>query len=74
LGIVGFANEAFTGIVTPALSSVDQKSKELGKRAANLYFESLLKKNDNSVIAIKEEIIEAEIIIRASSTRKSTLY
>jgi DNA-binding LacI/PurR family transcriptional regulator len=74
LGIIGFANEAFTGIITPALSSVDQKSKELGKRAAKLYFETLVKKNDKSVAARKEEIIDAEIIIRESTTRKSTLH
>jgi DNA-binding LacI/PurR family transcriptional regulator len=71
LGIIGFANEDFTGIVTPSLSSVNQKSKELGKRAANLFFERLEKGNNDSSMIIKEEVIEAELIIRASSTRNS---
>ncbi|MDP4250852.1 MAG: substrate-binding domain-containing protein [Bacteroidota bacterium] len=37
IGIIGFANEAFDGFISPSLSSVDQKSKELGKDAANIY-------------------------------------
>jgi DNA-binding LacI/PurR family transcriptional regulator len=68
LGIVGFANEAFTQIIKPTLSSVDQKSKELGRQAANLYFESILK-NTSIVPMNKTEIICSEIIKRQSSGR-----
>jgi DNA-binding LacI/PurR family transcriptional regulator len=68
LGIFGFANEYFTEITKPALSSVDQKSKELGKCAANLYFEKILK-GKGEVCTNKKEIIKSEIIIRQSSLR-----
>jgi DNA-binding LacI/PurR family transcriptional regulator len=68
LGIFGFANEAFTEIISPALSSVDQKSKELGKRAAKIYFENILK-GQNTIVKDHEEIIKSEIIIRQSSVR-----
>jgi LacI family transcriptional regulator len=68
LGIFGFANEAFTEIIRPALSSVDQKSKDLGKRAANVYFKNILKSN-GAVLADKLEIIQSEIIARDSSRR-----
>ena len=68
LGIFGFANEDFGEIIKPTLSSVDQKSKELGKHAANLYFKNMLKKNDE-LPADKKEIINSEIIIRQSSLR-----
>ena len=70
LGIFGFANEDFGEIIKPTLSSVDQKSKELGKHAANLYFKNMLKKNDE-LPADKKEIINSEIIIRQSSLKSS---
>jgi len=68
LGIFGFANEAFAEIIKPALSSVDQKSKDLGKCAANVYFKNILK-SKGTVIADKLEIIKSEIIARRSSGR-----
>jgi LacI family transcriptional regulator len=70
LGIFGFANEDFTEIIKPALSSVDQKGKELGKRAANLYFEKILK-GEGDLSTSKKEIVKSEIIIRRSSVRAS---
>jgi DNA-binding LacI/PurR family transcriptional regulator len=68
LGIFGFANEAFSSIIKPSLSSVDQKSKELGKRAAKIYFENILKGN-NTATKNREEIIKSEIIVRESTMR-----
>jgi DNA-binding LacI/PurR family transcriptional regulator len=70
LGIFGFANEDFSEIIKPTLSSVDQKSKELGKHAAEIYFKNILKKNDEFP-ADKKEIINSEIIIRQSSLKTS---
>ena len=68
LGLFGFANEAFTDIIKPSLSSVDQKSKEMGKHAAKIYFENILR-GSGSFIKNHEEIIKAEIIVRKSSIR-----
>lgn len=68
LGIFGFSNEAFTEMIRPALSSVNQKSKELGKQAAGLYFKSLAKTNGDPEPE-KKEIIKSEIIVRQSSKR-----
>jgi LacI family transcriptional regulator len=70
LGIFGFANEDFTEITNPALSSVDQKSKELGKHAVNLYFKKVLK-GEGKLSTDKKEIVKSEIIIRRSSLRES---
>jgi LacI family transcriptional regulator len=70
LGIFGFANEIFTELIEPSLSSVDQKSKEMGAHAANLYFDKILQRQDkNSPISFREEIIKTEIIVRDSSIR-----
>lgn len=73
LGIFGFANEDFTSIVEPALSSVDQKSKELGKEAANLYFQTILKKDRKIPDDFKEVIIKMEVISRMSTDKKNTI-
>jgi DNA-binding LacI/PurR family transcriptional regulator len=81
VGIFGFANEAFTELIRPSLSSVDQKSKELGCHAANVYFEKILKyksskglkKETSKKDLTKSEVIKSEIIARQSSNRKSVL-
>jgi DNA-binding LacI/PurR family transcriptional regulator len=69
LGIFGFANEVFTELIQPTLSSIDQNSKELGKRAANLYFKNILPGNVATETS-KKEIIKSEIIERESSLRR----
>jgi DNA-binding LacI/PurR family transcriptional regulator len=68
LGIFGFANEFFTKIMKPTLSSVDQKSKDMGKSAANIYFNSIVQSNHQTTES-KVEIIKSEIIVRQSSQR-----
>jgi DNA-binding LacI/PurR family transcriptional regulator len=71
LGIFGFANEAFTEISNPSLSSVDQNSKELGKHAARIYFEKIFKGIDIPPMQ-QEETITTRIMARNSSTRKTS--
>lgn len=68
LGVFGFANEAFAELLIPSLSSVDQKSKEMGKCAANLYFKKIL---SGEYMSDKEKqiIIASDIIARQSSSR-----
>lgn len=66
LGLIGFANEEFTELIQPALSTVDQKSKELGRCAANVYFTKLLDKKITEKPSV--QIIDSEIIIRESSS------
>jgi LacI family transcriptional regulator len=51
---------------------VDQKSKELGKRAAKVYFDKILKHTAQS-IKNQEEIVKSEIIVRDSSMRRNYL-
>ncbi|HMS68970.1 MAG: LacI family DNA-binding transcriptional regulator [Saprospiraceae bacterium] len=68
LAIFGFANEDFTTITNPFLSSVDQKSKELGRQAALAFF---AKTNAERVRGEKIEpiIVESEIMVRQSSKK-----
>jgi len=72
LGIFGFANEAFTELIKPSLSSGDQKSKELGRHAANVYFKRLMKDKSgkgSKKESSKSEVIKSEIIVRESSIK-----
>jgi LacI family transcriptional regulator len=41
VAVVGFANEPYSEIIIPPLSSVDQHSREIGQAAAKLFFEEL---------------------------------
>ena len=74
IGIVGYANEAFVEYISPSLSSVDQKSKKLGKDAANIYFNHIVKPAGTIEAAAKFEklVVESSIIIRDSSSRIKT--
>jgi len=67
VGLFGFANEPFTELIEPAISSIDQKSEELGYQAAMVYFEEILKKADDLTTTTK--VIKSELKIRKSSKR-----
>jgi LacI family transcriptional regulator len=63
LCIVGFSNEPFTSFIDPALSTVDQHSRRMGRRAARLLLEEI--KIDKPKPS--RTILKPELIIRASS-------
>lgn len=65
VAVVGFANEPYASILEPALSSVDQHSKEIGQTAAKLFFEQL--KEQHSAIIPKRVVLTPNLIIRKSS-------
>ena len=68
LGVFGFANEAFTNLIRPALSSVNQNSKVLGRHAANVYFQTIRDKKQPASTDFTE-IISCDIIARRSSQK-----
>ncbi len=69
VGITGYANEPFTALIVPTLTSVDQKGLQMGQAAARL----LLDQIDSRVLTdISEPIwIRPGLMIRESSMRKS---
>jgi DNA-binding LacI/PurR family transcriptional regulator len=68
VGIVGYANEPFTDLVSPSISTLDQFSMEMGKEAAKIMLDELSQHNEH--IAFKQLLIEPELIIRDSSKRR----
>jgi DNA-binding LacI/PurR family transcriptional regulator len=68
LGVFGFANEAFTELVKPTLSSVDQRSRDIGRSAANVYFNHLINNQSDAGLE-KMIVIKSDIISRESSSK-----
>ncbi|HEV9036099.1 MAG TPA: LacI family DNA-binding transcriptional regulator [Puia sp.] len=66
IGLVGFNNEPVTGLVTPAISSVDMPSFELGKAAAKLFIETM---HNNEHMGKVEEVLRPRLQVRESSMR-----
>lgn len=66
IGLVGFNNEPVTGLVTPAISSVEQPAFELGKTAAKLFIEHMHNDADMKDVEI---ILKPRLIVRESSLR-----
>jgi len=68
VGIIGFANEPFTGLTSPGISAFDQHSEEMGRIAAGLLFEQINAGEEKKFIP-KSISIKPELIIRKSSAR-----
>ncbi|MEM7575153.1 MAG: LacI family DNA-binding transcriptional regulator [Bacteroidota bacterium] len=66
LGVVGFANEPFTELVTPTLSSIDQQTRSIGSRAAERLLAAL---NNPTEAAPDHLVLLPELIVRESSRR-----
>lgn len=65
IALVGFGNEPFTAMVTPAISSIEQHSAEIGKQAALTFLERV--KEPFVKQTLNKVILDAELIIRDSS-------
>ncbi len=67
LGICGYANEPFTELTSPSITTIDQFSLYMGKTIANLYFQEMENK-DTSVIP-KIISIKPKLIVRSSTMK-----
>jgi len=68
LGILGYANEPFTELTSPSITTIDQFSVHMGKTVADLYFKEM--ENKDTVIVPKTISVKPELIVRASTSRK----
>jgi len=67
IAVVGYANEPYAEILEPALSSVDQHSKEMGQTVARLFLEEISASYGS--ITPKRIILAPDLYIRKSSMR-----
>jgi len=71
-GIIGFCNDLFGEHITPSLSTVDQKTVQMGEEAFNLIYELISKKGEK--INIQKRILTPILITRESSKKNSMLF
>ena len=67
MALVGFGNEPFTSMVSPTISSVEQHSADIGKRAAQTFLAHM-----NAPLIqqhLNKQILNAALIVRDSSKR-----
>ncbi|MEO9476613.1 MAG: LacI family DNA-binding transcriptional regulator [Cyclobacteriaceae bacterium] len=65
VGVIGFGNDPFTQYLEPTMTSVDQKSKEMGKTVAQVFLEQI--SNDHQIH--RKVLLTPELITRASSDK-----
>ncbi|MGE5499591.1 MAG: substrate-binding domain-containing protein, partial [Syntrophothermus sp.] len=65
IGIVGFSNNNITTLVDPPLTTVNQPSLEMGRRAAEILISII--DNKNKDLKPVTEILDADLIIRRST-------
>lgn len=68
--VVGFGNEPFTKFMELTISTVDQSPLEMGKMAAKILLEQI--NNPENFKMEKKIILEPNLLIRKSSSRKKT--
>ncbi|PCI35126.1 MAG: LacI family transcriptional regulator [Flavobacteriaceae bacterium] len=69
IALVGFSNEPFTSLTSPSISTIDQKSDEMGKIAAKALLKRM--KDSSEKVAIEIVHLKPELIIRESSNKKN---
>jgi LacI family transcriptional regulator len=70
IGIVGFSNEPFSKVVSPAISTIAQPGFAMGQKAAEL----IISKIENKDRTYQTIVLPTELIIRDSSNRKKGKY
>lgn len=69
IGLIGFANEAFSSYITPSLSTVDQQTVKMGEKAAKLFMDLARRKKEKSKSMPEKIVLEPLLQIRDSSRR-----
>jgi LacI family transcriptional regulator len=68
VALVGFGNEPFTWFSEPQLTTIDQRSKQMGNATAEIFLEQI--GAGNKTFVPKKTVLKPELIIRKSSQRK----
>lgn len=66
-GVIGFCNDLFGEHISPSLSTVDQKTVQMGEEAFQLIYELISKKGEKT--NIQKRILIPELILRESSKK-----
>ncbi|SOD17998.1 LacI family DNA-binding transcriptional regulator [Pedobacter xixiisoli] len=64
IGVIGFANEAFSAYITPSLSTIDQHPNQMGAECAKLFLSTIQNKPSQKISNI---VIEPSLVDRQST-------
>ena len=67
VGVIGFANEAFSAYITPSLSTVDQHPAQMGKECAKMFLKMI--KQENPYQNIEHVILKPNVVERESTIK-----
>ncbi|KIA92781.1 LacI family transcriptional regulator [Pedobacter kyungheensis] len=70
IGVIGFANEAFSAYITPNLSTIDQHAPQIGKACAKMFLKMINQQNPYSGM---EHIVLDPTVVERESTNKKAL-
>ena len=68
IGVIGFANEAFSAYITPSLSTIDQHASQMGKECAKMFLNMI--SQENPYAKIEHVVLNPNIIERESTDKK----
>jgi LacI family transcriptional regulator len=68
IGVIGFANEAFSAYITPNLSTIDQHPAKIGKECAKMFLKMVSQPNPYNNI---EHIVLDPTVVERQSTGKA---
>ena len=67
MAVAGCSNEPFTSLISPSITTIDQKTERIGSLAAGLFLDKVEKDQDNHML--NRILLEPELIVRESSNR-----
>ena len=70
VGVIGFGNDPFTEHLDPSMTTIDQKSKEMGIRTAQVFLEQI----NGTITSPMKIILQPELIVRESTGRTIKSY
>ncbi|SFQ83774.1 LacI family DNA-binding transcriptional regulator [Hymenobacter arizonensis] len=70
VALAGFSNEALTLVAEPMITSVDQRTEEMGQAAFRLFTELLAA--EGMSFSQRQVVLQPQLVVRASSLRKQT--
>jgi LacI family transcriptional regulator len=69
VGVIGFANEAFSAYITPNLSTIDQHAPQIGKECAKMFLKMV--KQEDPFENMEHIVLDPSIIERQSTIKES---
>ncbi|MCX2582489.1 LacI family DNA-binding transcriptional regulator [Pedobacter sp. MR22-3] len=67
IGVIGFANEAFSAYITPNLSTIDQHASQMGQECAKMFLKMIHQENPYENTA--HIVLNPTVVERQSSTK-----